>query len=327
MGATHGRVGQQHQHQPSSSFTPFDGALTNEFGAPGGPHPPLPHNGSHTGYRTAQEVEEEMRIAALRAREIQLREVQLREAQLREQQQLEEQYERIRLQELQALQQRGEFDLSSGNTGTRNTPPPPRMHPHAQSPRFHHQLQQQILVQQQREQARDQHAFNNISAQLRAEELARQRELAGPQQRFLVEQQLQQQQRIGSPAQLDPRLAVELQQLRRASPAFDPHIQQLHAAGTPGTRQGQGPGQQPFLPDDIQVQQIMLRRTANDEFMREMVGSEQVGRRIMEAERMEEKRRRKAAKISHMVRSIGSIPCPKRSLTGVWLPSPATTTS
>lgn len=275
------------QH-PAASFLPFDTLQSNEFGA--GIQPPLPRNGSHAAYHTAQEIEEEMRLAALRQREAQARELQARE-----QQQLQEHYERLRLQELQAMQ-RAELDYQQ-----QSRTPPPRMHPHSQSPRFHHQLQQHILVQQQREQAREQHAFHSISAQLRAEELARrERELgvqASPQARLLAEQQLATQtQRLGSPGQLDPRLAVELQQLRRASPAFDPHIQQLHSVGT-----GAAPRGTQILPDDIQMQQIMLRRNANDEFLREMVGSEQVGRRIMEAERMEEQRRRKAAKISHMV--------------------------
>lgn len=291
-----GRLAQE--RQGSSAFSPFDAVHANDPSAIIQPN--LARNGSQAGYRTAQEVEEEMRIAAMRSREVQAREIQAREAAAHEAQQMQEHYERLRLQELQqnSLQNiQRELELQQ-----QARTPPPRMHPHSQSPRFHHQLQQQILITQQREQQREQHQLHNISAQLRQEELARlrERELAALQgaaqmhvphpQRYLGEQQYAAPRLGGNASLAELRMAQELQQLRRQSPAFDPHIQQL-----PQPRSAQ------YLPDDIQVQQLLLSRSANDEFLREMVGNEQVGRRIMEAERMEERRRRKAAKISHMV--------------------------
>ena len=65
------------------------------------------------------------------------------------------------------------------------------------------------------------------------------------------------------------------------------------------------------MPQNIQLQQRLLSEMAQAEFMREMQAVSQAEqdalqaeamRRIMETERMEEKRRRKAAKIAHMAR-------------------------
>ncbi len=65
------------------------------------------------------------------------------------------------------------------------------------------------------------------------------------------------------------------------------------------------------MPQNIQLQQRLLSEMAQAEFMRDMQAVSQAEqdalqaeamRRIMETERMEEKRRRKAAKIAHMAR-------------------------
>jgi DNA topoisomerase 2-associated protein PAT1 len=145
---------------------------------------------------------------------------------------------------------------------------PPRMHPHSASPRFH-QMQQEIQIDQHQQQQK----LELLNKQLQREQQER---LLGrvPDDGF-------------DPRGADLRVAEELAQLRRHSPAFDPHLQQ--AAG-------------PFLPDNIQMEQLLLRRQANEKFMRDMVGHEQVGQRILEAERMEERRRIKAMKLSHMAR-------------------------
>lgn len=64
------------------------------------------------------------------------------------------------------------------------------------------------------------------------------------------------------------------------------------------------------MPQNIQLQQRLLSEMAQVEFMRDVQASSQAEqdalqaeamRRIMETERMEEKRKRKAAKIAHMV--------------------------
>ena len=66
-----------------------------------------------------------------------------------------------------------------------------------------------------------------------------------------------------------------------------------------------------MLPQNIQLQQRLLSELAQAEFMQSMQGATQeehialqqeAMRRIVETEKMEEKRRRKAAKIAHMVR-------------------------
>jgi DNA topoisomerase 2-associated protein PAT1 len=267
-------------HPTRSNFSPFD--------APSGSYASSPslnnisRNGSFAGYRTAQEVEEELRLATLRQREVALAEQRLL---LQEQQALQYQQQQMYDPTQQLLRQH-QLDLPQ-HTRT----PPPRMHPHAQSPRFH-QLQQQSQLDHHlridRQQVQE-HALE-ITNQLRQEERARQlrhMELAAhtsgmhgspQQQRMLLEQQITAQ----------GIRANELQHLRQ-SPAFEP-IQQLPLQHNIGNL------------DSIQMQQLLINRQANADFAQlSLVGNEQVGRRIMEAERMEERRRRKAAKIAHMV--------------------------
>jgi DNA topoisomerase 2-associated protein PAT1 len=89
-------------------------------------------------------------------------------------------------------------------------------------------------------------------------------------------------------------------QRKPQSPAFvEPHLQPQY----------QQKGQ--HVPQNIQLQQRLLSEMAQVEFMRDMQATSQAEqdalqaeamRRIMETERMEEKRRLKAAKIAHMVR-------------------------
>jgi DNA topoisomerase 2-associated protein PAT1 len=72
----------------------------------------------------------------------------------------------------------------------------------------------------------------------------------------------------------------------------------------------------PHIPEGIQLQQGLLSDMVQMEFMREMQGtSSQAGqeslrmeamKKILEAEKMEEKRRRKAMKIAHMVNTQSS---------------------
>jgi hypothetical protein len=215
--------------------------------------------------------------------------------------------------------------------------PPPRMHPHSASPRFH-QMQQEIQINRQQEQ----YKLQWLNKQLQREQEERtgldpsisgQGQFVGSQgigpggmgigdllggvdedrrrleQMTALEFQAAREREArrlapGSvpspalgPAAIDLRVAEELATLRRHSPAFDPHLQIPPDAASQ------------HLPDSIQIQQLILHRQAKEKFMREMVGHEQVGQRIMEAERQEEKRRIKAMKISHMVGTFILLDC------------------
>ncbi|KAG6335732.1 hypothetical protein ID866_3356 [Astraeus odoratus] len=108
-----------------------------------------------------------------------------------------------------------------------------------------------------------------------------------------------------------------LQARRQASYGDLQMLQQrrTHSPAYLGTSSGEPPSANQhnaqFLPQNIQMQQRLLSEMAQAEFMREMQGISQVEqdalraeamRKIMETERMEEKRRRKASKIAHMSR-------------------------
>lgn len=271
-----------------STFSPFETAQPSHQ-SPTMDHAP-PIRGPFAGQLTMEEVEAEMRLAAMRAREQAAQQQQSTAQQLLHRQTPPMQGPfsdptQLLRHEIQQQQQ------------TR-TPPPPRMHPHSQSPRFHQQLQQQILINRQNEQ----HQLRDLQHQLQMEQLTRQmrqQELLSAPAPPQMSQGYLQDEYVRGPNIAELRAAQELQQMRRPSPAFDPHIQQLarqHGAGA--------------LPD-IQMQQRLLHQAANDQFLRDMGRLEQVDQRsvnqqihlhIMEAERMEEKRRRKAAKIAHMAR-------------------------
>ena len=269
--------------------------------------PPMSHGITQTGARTLQEIEAEMRLAAQQARQRQELESQ---QQLQRQRQHEirlmeqEQQERHHLQQLQQQQLRpGQHQHQLQPT------PPPRMvhHPHTQlprtqSPRFHHQHQhqhqQQILLLQQEQERQQQERLKELQERLRTEEIERQ----------LRAQQISQIQRQPS-----------VQARRQASYADLQMLQQrrTHSPAYLGVDSGESPlvNQQnaQLLPQSIQLQQRLLSEMAQAEFMRDMQGISQIEqetlraeamRKIMETERMEEKRRRKALKIAHMVGTI-----------------------
>lgn len=206
--------------------------------------------------------------------------------------------------------------------------PPPRMHPqHAQSPRFQQQQQQQQqihLLQQQQQQMqllelqelrdRQQRAeLEHLQEQLRLEELERHR-----------------QQQLRAQVQQNAQMLQHQRQVSGGTPIGEmPYRRQpVHPrSGTPSRHQQQQQGQHmevPFqqsmqyLPREIQMQQRLLAEMAQAEFlhslqgtpvpegrneqeMHEMLRAEAM-RKIMEAERMEEKRKRKLEKIRYMVR-------------------------
>ena len=83
------------------------------------------------------------------------------------------------------------------------------------------------------------------------------------------------------------------QQRQRHSPALDPH---LHLQSPNGHVYVQR--EQRILSEGAQAQFMRMQPAIHEE--QEVLRAEAM-RRIMETERMEEKRRRKAAKIAHMV--------------------------
>lgn len=264
-----------------------------------------------------------MRLVAQQARQRQELELRQRERELRlveeqqllqqqQQQQLRDQ-ERLRLlqqQQQQLIQQEQQLRLHQVQQ-QQGTPPPRMAHhtqaqtllPRTQSPRFHqqHQHQQQILMLQQEQERQQQERLKELQERLRMEELERQ--LRAQQLSQLQQQPSLQARRQASYADLQA-----LQQRRTHSPS-------AAAFGTSVSSGGELPlinqHNAQFLPQSIQLQQRLLSEMAQAEFMRDMQGISQAEqdalraeamRKIMETERMEEKRRRKAAKIAHMVR-------------------------
>ncbi|KAI5984315.1 topoisomerase II-associated protein PAT1 [Pisolithus albus] len=271
---------------------------------------PISRGVTQTGARTLQEIEAEMRLAAQQARqrqELELRQqLQLqRERELRLAEQ-EQQQERLLMQQLQQQQQHElQLRLSQHqHPFQQQSTPPPRMvhHAHAQlprtqSPRFHHQHQQQILMLQQEQERQQQERLKELQERLRMEEIERQ--LRAQSISHIQRQPSAQARRQTSYADLQA-----LQQRRTHSPA-------THLGGNSVETPLMNQQNAQFLPQNIQLQQRLLSEMAQAEFMRDVQGISQVEqealraeamRKIMETERMEEKRRRKAAKIAHMSR-------------------------
>ncbi|KDQ61548.1 hypothetical protein JAAARDRAFT_31002 [Jaapia argillacea MUCL 33604] len=278
-------LGAQHARQASATgltgqqakYSPLAGAALPARYSPAqslvSDHSSLSRGTSQAGVRTLEEIEAEMRVAAQQSREAAQR------AQLAQPQQY-------------PVQQHT---------------PPPRMHPHAQSPRFH-QLQQQILIQQQQHHQQQQLQLQGLQEQLRMEEI--ERHLRAQQLHDSPHQVLHQ--RRQSPSLLsvaDLHQLAQLQQEQRRRQVSPLGVDSRYHMPQPLEE-----GMQ-FLPSNIQMQQRLLAELAQEEFIREYGHTQQhvspeeqellrteAMRKIMEAERMEEKRRRKAAKINHMSR-------------------------
>ncbi|OCH93671.1 hypothetical protein OBBRIDRAFT_790021 [Obba rivulosa] len=269
---------------------------------------------AHKDVHTLEEIEAEM-LAAAAARQLQL--------------QAQAQAE-VQAQALPHALSQAQLRAQPPRQGTPQhaATPPPRMHPHSQSPRFHqqqqqHQIhilqlqqlqqqqqQQQLLELQEQRERQHQQQLRELQQQLRLEELERQRQLRLQQMQAGAANHLQSQavhQRHGS---LSPSLSDRNLRHGRSPAAMTPRAQ-LEA-----------PFQQSmqYLPQDIQMQQRLLAEMAQAEFMNSMqagvqsereareeremqeVLRQEAMRKIMEAEKSEEKRRRKLAKIAHMAR-------------------------
>ncbi|PCH44187.1 hypothetical protein WOLCODRAFT_76293 [Wolfiporia cocos MD-104 SS10] len=278
---------------------------------------------SQKGLHTLEEVEAQMRLRAAQQQQQQQPSIpqshlanQVRETQLREEAHLRE----VQLRENQLLrdaQLRGQIPRQG--TPQHAATPPPRMHPHSQSPRFHQQQQQhQInMIQQQQHQQRQllelqelrerqqQRQLLQLQEQLRLEELERQRQL-----------RLQQAQTTGQ-------LHTPKLQQRHASGRLSPSLSDRHQLGRSSPAVPlEMPFQQslPFLTQDIQQQQRMLAQMAQEEFLNSMQGRPpiedplrderdlqiavdlEMQRKIREQELADEKRRIKQEKIAYMSR-------------------------
>lgn len=217
--------------------------------------------------------QEHRRILQEQQRRLLLEEEQRRMLLLEQERELERQQlqERHRLQSQRLLQQQ------------QQQTPPPRMLPVSQSPRFFEHQRQLLQQQQQQSQMEDlqRQLLNSLSLQQQGGHESRQR---------LTEHGIQ-----------APQLLHQHQQHNKRSQS--PSVNQFNDAGITRNLDFQ----------NIQLQQRLLSEMAHAEFMREMqvANPKQIGqqdalraeamRKILEAEKMEEKRRRKAAKIAHMV--------------------------
>ncbi|EMD39049.1 hypothetical protein CERSUDRAFT_133820 [Gelatoporia subvermispora B] len=314
----------EHAHQPAkaSTFATAPSQHSNLHQSIG-----LSLGGNaHKGVRTLEEIEAEM-LAAAAARQMQLHAQAQAEAQAQAQAQtqaLPQSLSQAQLTQAQLSQAQMRAQPPRQGTPQHGLTPPPRMHPHSQSPRFHQQQQQHQIhilqlqqLQQQQQQQRllelqeqrerqQQQQLRELQQQLRMEELERQRQLRLQQMQAGAASHLQSQaihQRHGS---LSPSLSDR--NLRRGqSPAMMNPRAQMEA-----------PFQQSmqYLPQDIQLQQRLLAEMAQAEFMNNMqagvqsereareeremqeVLRQEAMRKIMEAEKSEEKRRRKLAKIA-----------------------------
>ncbi|KAJ3731787.1 topoisomerase II-associated protein PAT1 [Lentinula guzmanii] len=273
-----------------------------------------------SGIRTLQEIEAEMRASVEQTRqeailqqrqqqyyleqqrilqqkqreeeELLLRHEEEREYQrqrlLYQQEQAQQQIQLQRLQQQQLLQQREQHQ--------HHRTPPPRMLPVSQSPRFMEHQQRQIIFLQQQQEQQQLLRLQQLQDQLRVEELERQ----------LRSQHISSvppDRQPSGPTLADMEALQHQQQLRQRS--------QSPAARSGPHRPAPLEDTLPYLPQSIQLQQKLISEMAQAELLREMQGLSQVDqealrveamRKILEAEKMEEKRRRKAAKIAHMSR-------------------------
>lgn len=299
-----------HAPAPSMKFSPFDALSDIPMQSANRQQQPMTLSlgtNQSAGVRTLEEIEAEMREAFA---------AQRLQSQSPSQQQL---YGQGHLRSSSAQRH---LPPQYGVGGT----PPPRMHPqHAQSPRFQQQQQQQQihLLQQQQQQMqllelqelrdRQQRAeLEHLQEQLRLEELERHR-----------------QQQLRAQVQQNAQILHHQRQVSGGTPIGEMPYRRQQAnprVGTPSRLQAQqqqqhieAPFQQSaqYLPREIQMQQRLLAEMAQAEFLHSLQGTPvpegrneqemheilraEAMRKIMEAERMEEKRKRKLEKIRHMV--------------------------
>ncbi|KAI0046018.1 hypothetical protein FA95DRAFT_1680073 [Auriscalpium vulgare] len=284
---------------------------------------------SQTG-RTLQEIEAEMRAAAQQTRSAAATAATQRQQLLQEQQAQQAQQQQVQQQQHFYQQQRTAPPRMHPQSQS------PRFHQQQQAQQLLQQqqlLREQVLEQQLREQqlreqqVREQQLMREERA---ARELLREQQLQEQlrRERALQDLQLQEQRRLEEvERQLRAARISELQQQQLLQSQYLHQHQRQASNGSPlsqhmGGRRQQSPalldahlqaayaqnGQ--VVPQNIQLQQRLLSELAQVEFISNIHASPEeqealraeAMRRIMETERMEEKRRRKAAKIAHMAR-------------------------
>lgn len=299
------------------------------------PARPISQGVNRAGVRTASDIEAEMRAAAQRDREMTYQRQALieqqrqqeaeyllrqqeqellrqqeqeilrreREQEYRQEQELQRQrylyqQEQAQRQELQQRELRQDLlrqrELQQRDYQQQARTPPPRMLPVSQSPRFlEHQRQVQLLqYQQERQQESRQQQqslrVQDLQEQLRMESLERQMRA----------------QQIGNlhQRQLSNHTLAELQ-------AAQLEHQRRQRSQSPAGRLPLGEGLH-YMPQNMQLQNRLLSEMAQAELLRDFQNSNpaeqealrmEAMRKILEAEKLEEKRRRRAAKIAHMV--------------------------
>jgi len=291
------------------------------------------HNQQHQQQRarTLQEIETEMLAKAEQDRKLereqqlfaQLHQLEQQEqpqparqqelmALAQQQQQLYQQQRQLQLQEeerqlrrhQQLYQQEQQlYRLMQQREQLHQRTPPPRMIHTSQSPRFLEHQRQILLLQQQQEQQQQQH-LQELHEQLRIEDL----------ERRMAAQTSLERNRNGSP--FNPRRTPTkyAPAENQASHLFQQQqLQQHRPQGSRSPAVSTSPFSTPLQeghPQNIQLQQRLLADLAQVDFSRELHGASpaeqealrmEAMRKIVETEKMEEKRRRKAAKIAHMV--------------------------
>lgn len=298
------------------------------------------HGVNQTGARTLQEIEAEMLAAAQQSRSAaqrqqqqqallqqeeenlryqrQQQERQQQERHFMSQQQLLAQYEREQQHQVNSqrfLLQKEQERLQLREQERLQRTPPPRMLPGvSQSPRFHEHQRQILLLQQQQEQQQQQRLLE-LQEQLRYEEMERQ---------MLTQLRLQQSHspnNFGHRRQPSGPTIAELQAAHVQQQHQHQHQQRRQRSQSPAVGHSHFPAPlqetAPYLPQNVQLQQRLLSEMAQAEFIRDMQGATsqaeqealraEAMRKIVEAEKMEERRRKKAAKIAHMVRDPDTI--------------------
>lgn len=289
------------------------------------------------GVKTLQEIEAEMHAVAQQSRQRQLEQQQLllqqeeealRMFQLqreRERQQLlqqEQEYERQQI--LQYQEQQHQLQLQKAlqqqqreKQQLQRTSSPQIFSGVTSSPRFLEHQRQLLLLQQQEQQQR----LLEIQEQLRYEEMERQ--MATRAQQSHATNQLAHHRHPSGPipAELQAHLLLQHQQLQQQQ-------NRRQRSQSPAVRNnfvGSLQDGLPYLPQNIQMLQQRMPELSQADILRELHAASpaeqealrhEAMRKIIEAEKMEEKRRKKAAKIAHMVRCFTSI---SASIYSMWL--------
>lgn len=248
--------------------------------------------------RQQQQQQQQQEQLLLQQQERSREQERLREQELLRQRMLYQQQEQLQRQRL--LQQQRELQ--------QQPTPPPRMMPTSQSPRFPEQQRQLLLLQQYEEQQRR----LQLEEQLRREDLERQM-LAMNLERGRVDSPLYNGRRLQRSTSAEMQESQFLQQAYERQLQLQQHQHRRQSSRSPAISSSQHTAPFPQERHDALMQQRLLAElVAHGELPANFHGISKADqealrveamRKIVEAEKMEEKRRRKAAKIAHMVRT------------------------